>query len=358
MIRCIARALLLLVTAALLAQRAEAQERVRTHCNIFPVPHKGKFGYIDGSGKMVIQPRFDEAECFRDGRARIAVKGLIGLMDARVGYIDLNGKLIGWAPDVEGWWLFSDGLAAFRDRGGVGYKDRGGRIVIAPKYPLARQFSEGLAAVDAGESGDWTQNWGFIDPTGRVVIPFGFSSVRSFHEGLAAVTVREKGVHGLFKQGVIDRSGKLVIAPQAWFIEDDFSEGLVAVETGEKWPQYTRWGYINRKGVWVIPPRFHYGRRFSEGLAAVDFPDEPGSPSRTGYTGYINKLGQTVIPPAFTAACPFENGLAMVHIGRQVGFVDRHGKFLWGPMEEPVYREGPEGDEPWPCPGMAYLPSP
>ena len=343
--------LLLLVIAAFCAIGAEAQERVKTHCNIFPVPHNGQIGYIDGSGKLVIQPRYDEAGCFRDGRARVVLKG-------RVGYIDLAGRLIGWAPDVEGWWLFSDGLAAFRDRGNVGYKDRGGSIVIAPKYPFARQFSEGLAAVDAGESGDWARNWGFIDPTGRVAIPFEFLDARSFHEGLAAVTVRGKGVHGLFKQGVIDRSGKLVIAPQAWFIEDDFSEGLVAVETGEKWPQYTRWGYINRKGVWVIPPRFHYGRRFSEGLAAVDFPDEPGSPPRTGYTGYINKLGQTVIPPAFTAACPFENGLAMVHIGRQVGFIDRHGKFLWGPMEEPLYREGPEGDEPWPCPGMAYLHSP
>jgi hypothetical protein len=304
---------------------------------------------------LVIQPRYDEASCFREGRARVVLRG-------RVGYIDLNGKLIGWLPDVEDSWRFSSGLALFNavDRLGsklpnaVGYQDRSGQTVVLPQYSSAKEFSEGLAAVKQSSGMEW---WGYIDPTGRMVIPFQFHEVRSFHEGLAPVTVREQGVHGLSKQGVIDRNGRLVVTAQAWFIEDDFSEGLVAVETGEEWPRRTSWGYINSSGTWVIPPRFRWALRFSEGLAPVAFPEAEASPN--GFMGYIDKRGQTVIPPAFTSACPFENGLAMVQIRRQVGFVDRKGNFVWGPMEEPAYKEDSHGEDvPWPCPGITYLSGP
>src|SRR5574339_250044 len=88
-----ARAFLLLVAGALLASSADAQKLRIGHCNLFPVPHNGKFGYIDGSGKLVIRPQFDEAGCFRDGRARV-------VLNRRVGYIDLNGKVIGWLPEI------------------------------------------------------------------------------------------------------------------------------------------------------------------------------------------------------------------------------------------------------------------
>lgn len=347
-----------LLTGLLLAGIAAGQRERIGHCNLFPVPSNGKFGYMDGSGRLVIRPQYDEAGCFRDGRARTVLNG-------RVGYIDLNGRAIGWLPQIEDSWLFVDGLSPFREtlriggesRNAIGYKDRTGKIVIPAQYASGKRFSEGVAAVKTNRGEEWSRDWGYVDATGRLVIPFQFPAARSFHEGLAAVTVREKGVHGLFKQGVIDRSGRMVIAPQAWFIEGDFSEGLVAVEAAEDWPRHTRFGYVDRTGKWVIPPRFAGAAGFSEGLAAVDF-DPPPSGAASGPLGYIGKLGQTLIPPAFTSACPFQNGLAMVQIGRKVGFINRQGKFVWGPKEEPVYREGPEGDVSWPCPGEAYLPEP
>src|ERR1700704_3877439 len=53
---------------------------------LFPVRVNGKYGYINKSARMAIQPQFDRAEPFTEGYA--AVK-----MDSHWGYIDKTGKL-------------------------------------------------------------------------------------------------------------------------------------------------------------------------------------------------------------------------------------------------------------------------
>jgi WG containing repeat len=67
----------------------------------------GKYGYIDRSGKMVIPPQFKEAGSFSEGLA------IIRLNDKEWGYIDTSGKL----------------------------------VINGEEFGLAREFSEGLAAV-------------------------------------------------------------------------------------------------------------------------------------------------------------------------------------------------------------------
>jgi hypothetical protein len=47
-----------------------------------------KFGFMDKSGKIVIPIQFKEAGCFCDGRAAVEVKG-------KWGFIDTSGKLVG-----------------------------------------------------------------------------------------------------------------------------------------------------------------------------------------------------------------------------------------------------------------------
>ena len=50
----------------------------------------GIWGYIDPSGKYVINPQFDEAGDFEDGLAPVRI-------GAKWGYIDKTGKYI-WGP--------------------------------------------------------------------------------------------------------------------------------------------------------------------------------------------------------------------------------------------------------------------
>jgi hypothetical protein len=79
----------------------------------------------------------------------------------------------------------------------VGYIDKTGKMVIEPKFSVAKNFSEGLAAVATFGSYDpglgvIFGSWGYIDKTGKVVIPGEFQDVRSFSEGLAAVKIGGK----------------------------------------------------------------------------------------------------------------------------------------------------------------------
>ncbi|HOW36487.1 MAG TPA: WG repeat-containing protein [Candidatus Omnitrophota bacterium] len=55
--------------------------------------HDGQWGYIDRSGEIVIEPRFDWASDFHGGLARVG----IGQNDVRRGYCNPKGKLI-WDP--------------------------------------------------------------------------------------------------------------------------------------------------------------------------------------------------------------------------------------------------------------------
>jgi hypothetical protein len=64
---------------------------------------RDKWGYVDGKGKVVIAPEFDDAYDFSQRLARVKV-------DDKYGFIDKKGEVIikpqfDWASD------FSDGMA-------------------------------------------------------------------------------------------------------------------------------------------------------------------------------------------------------------------------------------------------------
>lgn len=57
-----------------------------------------------------------------------------------------------------------------------------------------------------------------------------------------------------------------------------FSEGLAPVQAASG-----KWGYINQRQEWTIPPRFEEAREFQSGRAAA---------KQGGKWGFINKQGQ------------------------------------------------------------------
>ena len=57
---------------------------------LFPIVKDDKWGFIDVTGRLVIEPRFDSAWQFGDGVAKVKVNG-------KRGYIDKTGKYI-WKP--------------------------------------------------------------------------------------------------------------------------------------------------------------------------------------------------------------------------------------------------------------------
>ena len=65
-----------------------------------------KYGFIDKSGKVVIEPQFDDAEDFSEGLAQVG-------KDGKWGFIDKSGKVV-IEPQYDYVGDFSEGLAKVR----------------------------------------------------------------------------------------------------------------------------------------------------------------------------------------------------------------------------------------------------
>lgn len=83
---------------------------------------------------------------------------------------------------------FRENLSAYYDyeKDKWGYMDRHGKVVIAPRFIQALDFSEGLAGVSVDVDG--AEKWGYINTSGEFAIQPIFSyAVGSFSSGLAPV---------------------------------------------------------------------------------------------------------------------------------------------------------------------------
>lgn len=362
------RVFILLCLVLTIALPCTAQtERVKHHTGLHPVADaKGKWGFIDRTGRFGIPPRFDGADEFSDGVA------YVWKWDGRQrksGILDTSGKFTE-LPETNGYHVtFQDGLARFEPPSGqerkYGYMDKTGRVVIPPQFFDSGHFSEGLAWISVLADRKWL--YGFIDKTGKIVIePQFVYQPRDFVDGLAKVM-------GQKNAGFIDQTGDFRITVEYEHSDDFFSEGLLAaVIQGEQprgvylkrdgqvaleipfWQQRTahqrslytirrqqlapfseglapvlsfnKLGFMDRNGKVVIAPEFRETNGFSEGLAAVKIIGSDGQ-----YVwGYIDRTGKFAIEPQYKDAQPFAGGLA--HVSTFAGarlLINMRGKIVW-----------------------------
>ena len=202
------KATILLILVSTLILPLNIQET--TPPKLFPITLEGKQGYIDGSGKIVIQPRFDNA------------------------------------------WEFSEGLAPVSIGDNWGYIDQTGTVVIMPLFFEVMPFQESLAVVGAyfksGPINNRVGNYGYIDKTGKFVIPPQFSVAFDFSDGLAKILTEDS------KHGYVDKSGKVAFYRKDPFSEK-FSNGLALFTTHGNMPD-SKTGYLDRAGKIAISPKF------------------------------------------------------------------------------------------------------
>jgi hypothetical protein len=297
---------------------------VTTEAQLYPVRVDGKWGFIDNTGTIKIEPQFAGLRR-RDGDGMLwgFFEGLAAVQtvqDGPWGYIDTAGRMV-IEPQFELAQWFSEGLAVVRNAGQWYFIDKTGATKLGP-FDGAINFSAGLASVDKGGTS------GLIDKDGawipQVEGPNGarLAIERGFFEGLAvARTVSGAGDTSGQLAGYIDRSGNVVIQPRFQGAMD-FSEGLAEASVGGN--DAAKCGYIDKTGAWVIQPQFEQTSPFSEGVAAVGVRDSKGAFKM----GYIDKTGAWVIKPQFEEARSFSEGLALVYWERTCGYIDKTGKLV------------------------------
>jgi hypothetical protein len=235
----------------------------------------GKWGFIDRTGKFVIQPQYDVVLPFAEGLASVRAGG------GRFGCINRAGEIV---------------------------------IPAKPQFGGISQFSEGLASTLYSDvvQGMAISAWGFIDTKGNFAIPPSYDGVSSFSEGVAAVRALGK------LWGYVDKTGKYLIEPQ-FMSANRFSEGLAATETSLRYR--FKWGFIDHTGNYAIPPQFSLARTFQEGLAGAQYNDVKW--------GFVDKKGKWVVSPKYDDIDQFKEGLALVKIGKEESYIDQKGKVVW-----------------------------
>jgi biotin carboxyl carrier protein len=333
------------------AEAATGQIIARMGIGRVPVRQGREWFYVDERGTRVTSGRFDEVGVMQGGMA--PVKAGEGW-----GFVDAEGKLIGKAEydDSREVW---GGLAAVRrkDRWGfVAYHEGVLKNAIPPRFLKARDFAEGLAAVEESddapvgeeEEPGWFEEkeekkpagpvaWGYIIPSGKLWIPLQFAEAGDFLDGRAAVRAEGEGTPWV----LIDSKGKvrttglytgLVPVGErrvAWKRDGgwglmDFSEKVMEISPGAEKPdelgaigpfgsgrapakdRQGRWGYLDPDGRWAIAARFERAGVFRNGLAAAK---ETGKP-----WGFLKPDGSWGIEPKFSRVGGFSDGLAAVAV--------------------------------------------
>jgi hypothetical protein len=295
---------------------------------------RGKYGYVDRKGNVVIEPHFDNAKSFSEGLAWAEKDGKSGYIDrtgifvieldakdgepftdgfARVRMGDQNYDIINKKGEVvvdgkqfDNVRQMSEGMVVVCKDKKYGVLDRNGNQIAAPKFVECQDFSDGLAWVKIGK------RWGCIDKNGNMVIDTNYVSINGFHEGLAFVW-KDYPWRNEAHPVCIDKKGNIVIEelPKVGGEIDHlfFSEGLACIKVNDKY------GYIDKTGKFVIEPQFDFAQNFSDGLALIAYEKERvyyGVNVPYNICGYIDKKGKVVIQPKYELADNFSEGLAAV----------------------------------------------
>ena len=305
-----------------------------------------KEGYIDTTGKIAIPLEFDQASDFENGLALVGVGkfGLHGSGDHRFGFIDKKGNWV-IKPIYRDLYGFSDGLAAAKnDEGKWGFIDITGKVVIVFQFEIGSFFSEGLARMYSKDK----SRYGYIGSSGKWIIEPLFTEASSFTDGVTIVKLRGvlsnpyplgmtsiSGDEDNDRQFlIIDKSGKTIFTFANNVLSvNGFSEGLAAVEVkGTKDPPLT--GFIDKTGKFVLEPKYAFVDSFKEGFAQFLL---------DGKWAFLDKQGKVVFSTDYQVSYGFKNGLAfMEKVGpagysdyknNKYGYIDKTGKVIWQPTK-------------------------
>src|SRR5690606_5901901 len=120
--------------------------------------------FINSSGNMIIEPKFDKVKAFNSGLALVE-------SNKTWMYIDKSGNEISGFPASDKKYDFEDGIAFIRQGDKVGFMDNKGKIILEPTYKDIKSFYKGWAKFSENEK------WGLLSKDGKVYIPAEYDEI-------------------------------------------------------------------------------------------------------------------------------------------------------------------------------------
>lgn len=263
---------------------------------------RGTCGFVDGAGRVLIQPDYDWIEPFDRDLARVKSAGMYGVMDR-------FGRLV-----VPARWdyisRFTNGTAIAMAAGRYGALDRHGQEVVPAKYAGAIQIADGLFLVDASPpdpaadggrleaeeekispARTMSGRWGLIAAPDTWTIQPRFREIRPFADWNSGAPFWAKPTH---KWQLVSKRGDLLTGAVFDQVEPAIG-GIAIVRTAN------RWNVVDASGKNLLPPDVETVRRRPDGLVAYQ---------HKGRIGAIGRDGTVNVPPSFDKIGPFINDRA------------------------------------------------
>lgn len=263
------------------SEESAIEELCSFHEGFSRIKIHGRWGFINKSGQMVIEPQFEEVRNFHEGLAEVKI-------DEKWGFIDTQGVLRIPAKFVTTW-PFSEGLAVVHEQGGkAGYINTKGEWAIPPRFESAAPFENGVAVV----SDNYPENY-LIDSHGLVI--------KRFDKGIRLEDNSSFGVYVATQEAksiLVHHDGRQLPVPASAASNIQYSQGYLLAQNADS----GHVGTITVEGNQVIAPQFSELGIFKQGLAIATMPGDVLK------KGVVNTDGKYVIPAIYSQIDRLDSG--------------------------------------------------
>lgn len=282
-----------------------------------------KWGAINKTGKIIIEPQYDQLIANQNGV-------LLSRVEKKWGLVTNKGETI-IPPTYEIARPFSKGFSAILLDGKWGFMDTFGHLFVKPQYDMVGDYHE-KRAVYGNKIGfiNKIMNYGYLDQQGKEIVEPIYISALNFSENLASVC---KDSFGPPSCGYIDENGTFVIN-SAYSTAEEFKNGYARVSTYTKFPIQYFPKYIDKAGKVVLEMDPDKGIQWNPNPTIkkiiVDLAFRMSAVSsegiisfmKNGKYGLINQSGRIIVEPQYKSINSFKDGLAKVIT------MDGKGKFI------------------------------
>ncbi len=223
----------------------------------------GLYGYVDITGKFIIEPQFIGASSFGLNEGNSA---LVQDTNKRWGIINKSGEYVMEPKYTELEYSYDNTLIFKSDEGLYGYIDTNGNVIAEAQFLYAGKFVDGFAKVQ-----DKNGIWKYIKDENY---KSSSKSTPQYYNGIARI----RDENGLYSYISTSEQGD---------INEKFLEADLYFENGASNVQRLdgKWGKINEKGEYVLSPIYYEPVNFYyDNLAIAKI-----SPSKYAI---INKVGE------------------------------------------------------------------